>query len=67
MLVEAVETSAGRIWRAAPSRLTGYKIRGWHKDRLVLDVENIQTPIRTATFFHRGRTLNPFPFPEKSE
>ena len=67
VLVEAVETANGRIWRAAPSRLTGYQIRGWHKDRLVLEVEKIQSPIRTATLFHRSRTLNPFPFPEKSE
>ena len=67
VLVEAVETANGRVWRAAPSRLTGYQVRGWHKDRLVLEVEKIQSPIRTATLYHRSQTLNPFPFPEKSE
>lgn len=67
VLVEAVETANGRIWRAAPSRLTGYQVRGWHHDRLVLEVEKIQSPIRTASLFHRGRTLHPFPFPEQAE
>ncbi|MBC8115109.1 MAG: hypothetical protein H7062_12065 [Candidatus Saccharimonas sp.] len=67
VLVEAVETTNGRIWRAAPSRLTGYQVRGWHKDRLVLEVEKIQSSIRTASLFHRTRTLNPFPFPEKAD
>ena len=67
VLVEAVETANGRVWRAAPSRLTGYQIRGWHRDQLVLEAAKIQTAIRTASLFHRTRTLNPFPFPEKSE
>lgn len=67
VLVEAVETANGPVWRAAPSRLTGYQIRGWHKDRLVLEVAKIQTTIRTASLFHRVRTLNPFPFPEKAK
>lgn len=67
VLVEAVESSNGRIWRAAPSRLTGYQVRGWHKDRLVLEAEKIQSPIRTASLFHRGRTISPFPFPEKTD
>jgi hypothetical protein len=67
VVFEAVESSNGRYWRVAPSRLTGYPIRGWHMDRLVLEAAEIQTPIRTATFFHRGRTVKPFPFPEKSE
>lgn len=67
VLVEAVESANGRVWRAAPSRLTGYQIRGWHKDRLVLETVKIQTPIRTASLFQRSRTISPFPFPEKSE
>lgn len=67
VLIEAVETANGRVWRAAPSRLTGYQVRGWHKDQLVLEVAKIQTAIRTASLFHRTRTLNPFPFPEKAE
>ncbi|MBC7818882.1 MAG: hypothetical protein IAG10_18500 [Planctomycetaceae bacterium] len=67
VLVEAVETVNGRAWRVAPSRLTGYQIRVWHKDQLVLEVAKIQTAIRTASLFHRTRTLNPFPFLEKAE
>lgn len=67
VLVEAVETSAGPVWRAAPSRLTGYHVRGWHKDQLVLDAEKIQTEIRTATLFHRTRVVSPFPFPERAK
>lgn len=67
VLVEAVESKSGRVWRAAPSRLTGYQIRGWHKDVLVLETDKIQTAIRTASLYHRSRTLSPFPFPEKSE
>lgn len=64
VLVEAIETANGPVWRAAPSRLTGYRIRGWRKDQLVLEVEKIQTAIRTASLFHRTRTISPFPFPE---
>ena len=67
VLVEAVESETGRVWRAAPSRLSGYQMRGWHKDRLVLDVEKVQPAIRTASLFQRSRTVSPFPFPEKSE
>jgi hypothetical protein len=67
VLVETVEAAKGRVWRAAPLRLTGYQIRGWHKDRLVLEVEKSQSPIRTASLFHRVRTVMPFPFPQKSE
>lgn len=67
VLVEAVESDNGRAWRAVPSRLTGYQIRGWHRDQLVLDVAKIQTAIRTASLFHRTRTLKPFPFPEQAK
>ncbi len=67
VLVEAVESANGRVWRAAPSRLTAYQVRGWHNDRRVLETAKIQTAIRTASLFQRPRTLNPFPFPEKSE
>ncbi len=67
VLVEAVESANGRIWRAAPSRMTGYQIRGWHKDRLVLETVKIQTAIRAASVFQRSRTVSPFPFPEKTE
>ncbi|MEK6257410.1 MAG: hypothetical protein AABP62_02225 [Planctomycetota bacterium] len=67
VLIEAIESANGRIWRAAPSRLTGYQVRGWHKDRLVLEVEKIQTTIPTASLFHRTQTLDPFPFPENPE
>jgi hypothetical protein len=67
VLVEAVESETGRVWRAAPSRLSGYQMRGWHKDRLVLDVEKVQPAIRTASLFQRSRTVSPFSFPEKSE
>lgn len=67
VLVESFESANGRIWRAAPSRLTGYQIRGWHKDRLVLETVKVQPLIRTASVFQRSRTVSPFPFPEKSE
>lgn len=64
VVVEAVATTDGPVWQAAPSRLTGYPVKAWHNDRQVLDVPRAtHTPVNSP-YRHFYQRLSPFPVPK---
>jgi hypothetical protein len=67
LVVEALQTSAGTEWQAAPSRLTGYAVKAWRDDELVLDVPAVRQTIRDGTYHHVYERPSPYPFLKKTE
>ncbi len=62
VIVEAVSTPAGNRWQALPHRLTGYAIKAWYRNQLVLDVPYIQHAPNNLAFFNQYERLQPYPF-----
>ncbi|HUQ69470.1 MAG TPA: hypothetical protein VM165_08110 [Planctomycetaceae bacterium] len=67
VLVEAVQTPKGTEWQAAPARATGYAVRAWLDDDLVLDVPAVRTAIVNSTYHHVYERPSPYPFAKAAE
>jgi len=64
VLVESVATDAGPRWEATPSRLTGYAVKGWLDEKLILDVPRANNTPVDSPFRHHYERLVPFPLPK---
>ncbi len=63
LIVEAISTENGPIWEACPARLTGYEVKAWLDDKLVLNVPYQQKTPNNGPYFHHHEVLSPYPFP----
>ena len=64
VVIEAIETLTGKHWEAVPQRLSGYAIKAWREDELVLDVPYLQRTPNNLSFFHLYERPMPYPFPK---
>lgn len=67
VVVEALQTPDGPVWQTAATRMTGYAVRGWFDDDLVLDVPAAQRPNVTGTYRYVYEKPMPYPFPKPAE
>lgn len=63
VIVEALRTDHGPIWEATPARLTGYEVKAWLKDKMVLEVPYQQQTRNNGPYFHRHQLPSPYPIP----
>lgn len=64
VVIEAIETPTGTHWESVPQRLSGYAIKAWRDDELVLDVPYLQRTPNNLSFFHLYERPVPYPFPK---
>jgi hypothetical protein len=62
VVVEAIADVNGPRWEATPARLTGYAVKAWLDDQLVLDVPYLNNATRDSPFHHRYERPQPYPF-----
>lgn len=63
VIVEALRTEHGPIWEATPARLTGYEVKAWLNDKLVLQVPYQQQTRNNGPYFHLHELPSPYPIP----
>ncbi|MDP1797219.1 MAG: hypothetical protein Q8K78_07045 [Planctomycetaceae bacterium] len=66
VIVEALKTRDRTVWEASPVRLSGYAIKSWLDDELVLDVPHMTRTPSNASYHHHYEQPRPYPFPEKT-
>ncbi len=63
LVVEATESATGKNWVAYPVRLSGYAIKAWRDEQLILDVPKLQSTTRNLSYFNFYERPQPYPFP----